>query len=233
MNTTTAYKDLYELTTFNIGEGLDSVTINGQTYMRKSNRQGQWLISYKSRAVTVNKLYTEMTGNTLPNNYAGGMRRATEREAFEHALTLYSVDLETGHVTRDNKEIPYKTNALGHQMITVYPENCRGYNVYVHRLIMYILHSDIPAGLVCDHINRNPRDNRACNIRLLTHTQNNLNKANIRPDGTFVGVYRNKSGTYTAKLGRENLGTFSTEYEANTVRTDAVAEALSITPTSY
>lgn len=42
--------------------------------------------------------------------------------------------------------------------------------IYMHRLI-----TNVPDGLVVDHINQNGLDNRRCNLRVATHRQNHLN----------------------------------------------------------
>jgi hypothetical protein len=57
--------------------------------------------------------------------------------------------------------------------------NCRGYvktkynkkTISLHRLIM-----DFPENKETDHINRNPLDNRKCNLRIATRTENNINR---------------------------------------------------------
>src|SRR5687767_6641682 len=41
----------------------------------------------------------------------------------------------------------------------------------LHRLLL-----DPPRGLIVDHINRNPLDNRRCNLRLVTSSQSHANR---------------------------------------------------------
>ncbi len=42
--------------------------------------------------------------------------------------------------------------------------------ISMHRMLL-----DVQRGMDVDHINRNPRDNRKCNLRLCTRSQNNMN----------------------------------------------------------
>lgn len=42
----------------------------------------------------------------------------------------------------------------------------------VHRIIWQMFHGDIPEGMVIDHINGDPWDNRITNLRLVTQKQN-------------------------------------------------------------
>lgn len=52
-----------------------------------------------------------------------------------------------------------------------------GKNRIAHRVIWEMIHGHIPSGMVVDHINRDPWDNRLCNLRLATHADNSKNKA--------------------------------------------------------
>jgi hypothetical protein len=83
-----------------------------------------------------------------------------------------------------------------------------------------LLHHDIlqpTNGLVVDHINRNPRDNRRCNLRLVTPSVSNANRATKSPASGFRGV-RRVGQRWAARVGggkkRLFLGTFATAREA-------------------
>lgn len=89
----------------------------------------------------------------------------------------------------------------------------------VHRVIWVWIHGDIPDELQVDHENRNPHDNRLCNLRLATHSQN---QQNSRHKGNSTGlkcVVPVASGRFVAKLvhaGKQvHIGTFDTPEEAN------------------
>ena len=65
---------------------------------------------------------------------------------------------------------------------------------------------DIPAGMVCDHINHNRLDNRKCNLRSFTSAQNQPNRLPSR-NGTsqYKGVCRDKaSHKWRAYIGYQN-----------------------------
>ena len=91
----------------------------------------------------------------------------------------------------------------------------RTYAPYMHDLIM-----KPPPGYEVDHINGNGLDNRRCNLRLATRSQNARNSQGHR-DGTssFRGVCRwaSRVGSdrpWQACLGRRHLGFFATEEDA-------------------
>lgn len=70
-----------------------------------------------------------------------------------------------------------------------------------------------------DHINGNPLDNRLCNLRLATSSQNKLNTANRYTNTTsYRGVTKLKSGRFKATITVNyltvSLGTYKTAEEA-------------------
>ncbi len=91
--------------------------------------------------------------------------------------------------------------------------------ILFHRLI-----TSTPDGFVVDHINHKPEDNRLCNLRVVSRSENNVNKA-IRSDNSsgFTGVswngQINKWNAYIALKGRvDNLGYFENKEAAVAAR---------------
>lgn len=87
--------------------------------------------------------------------------------------------------------------------------------VRVHRILI-----GAPKGLIVDHINGNPLDNRRANLRLCTSTVNNQN-ARKRRDGVtsrHKGVHKLPCGRWKAQIQVNKkklcLGTFIHEDEA-------------------
>lgn len=87
--------------------------------------------------------------------------------------------------------------------------------IYMHREIMHP-----PAGLIVDHINRNGLDNRRCNLRLVTRSQNNMHAAKREGcSSSYKGVdWQAGSRKWRARIkahGRHiYLGMYETEIEA-------------------
>lgn len=90
--------------------------------------------------------------------------------------------------------------------------------IYLHRFLL-----NAPKGVLIDHINGNPLDNRKCNLRMVTVAQNNMNSAVgiNKKSGLPKGVYfrkDKKDKQFTAYLGfmgtRMHLGFFNTAKEA-------------------
>jgi hypothetical protein len=101
--------------------------------------------------------------------------------------------------------------------------------VRLHRLVLGLAKGD---GLEGDHVNRDPLDNRRCNLRVVTHAQNAQNQG---PRGTSsrhrgVGLFK-RTGRWRARVkidGTEHhLGYFSSEEEAHAA---AVARRCELLP---
>jgi len=88
--------------------------------------------------------------------------------------------------------------------------------VRMHREIM-----NAPDGVLVDHRNRNPLDNRRANLRLATHSQNmqNRGKKRCKTSSRFVGVcFDKESELWRASIRYQKkrifLGRFDSEIEA-------------------
>lgn len=58
-----------------------------------------------------------------------------------------------------------------------YSANNKRSLVQLHQFIWYLLHNrPVCAGMELDHINGNGLDNRLCNLREITHSQNSMNR---------------------------------------------------------
>lgn len=85
----------------------------------------------------------------------------------------------------DAEDVPKIENVKWHLSGGGYAINsARGHNVYhMHRFILGV-------DMTVDHINQNKLDNRKCNLRIVTKSQNQMNNVNFkgygqRPDGRF------------------------------------------------
>lgn len=91
-----------------------------------------------------------------------------------------------------------------------------GRTFFVHRVAWAIHHGTWPRGFL-DHINRVTSDNRICNLREVTLSQNQANRnANRKPgQSQYKGVDRVKAGKWwRARIGTEHLGLFKSELDA-------------------
>lgn len=83
---------------------------------------------------------------------------------------------------------------------------------FAHRLAWLYIHAVFPANFL-DHINGIRSDNRICNLREATHSENSQNQAlNRRNTSGFQGVCQDKrDGKYTARVTHHGK-TFSFGY---------------------
>lgn len=95
----------------------------------------------------------------------------------------------------------------------------------LHRWLM-----DVPGGtgyrLIVDHVNRNRLDCRRENLRLVTPSQSNLNRA-IAVRDLPVGVHRIRSGRYQARIKRQRITTYLGTYDTPEQAAAAVEAARS------
>jgi hypothetical protein len=110
----------------------------------------------------------------------------------------------------------------------------RAWSIPMHRLVWELAHgTPIPEGLVIDHINRVPWDNRVANLRLTTPKGNSLNCRQPGRDGLPHGVWKRpgkRTRPYRAQIkvdGRiKYLGSFATPEEASASYERARGEAI-------
>jgi hypothetical protein len=88
--------------------------------------------------------------------------------------------------------------------------------IQMHRVIM-----NAPHGLFVDHISGNGLDNRRCNLRLATNSQNVANqRKGSRGHPRYKGITQRPSGKWSAQIstghgrGAKFLGSFDTPEEA-------------------
>lgn len=100
--------------------------------------------------------------------------------------------------------------------------------VKAHRIIWEMFNAPIPDGLDIDHINGDPFDNRLCNLRLATRSQNLCNRGKARANTSgFKGVGWSK-GAWRARImlhrKEVDLGRFSTPELAYAAYCDAASK---------
>ena len=99
-----------------------------------------------------------------------------------------------------------------------------GRNVRLHRFIL-----DIYDDRMVDHINRNKRDNRKSNLRIVTKQQNSINRIASKKSKTGIkGVSLLPNGMYIARIMKDgkniHLGCYQTIDEAKYARGKAEIE---------
>jgi hypothetical protein len=107
----------------------------------------------------------------------------------------------------------------GHKRLSA---RVNGRVVSLHRFLWHLRHGEWPRML--DHISRDPLDNRLSNLRLASHSLNQLNKRTRGKRGLPQGVHRDDRGVakkYQAMIRWEGktrcLGQFATAAEASAV----------------
>ena len=103
-----------------------------------------------------------------------------------------------------------------------------GKRIPAHRICWEMVCGPVPGGMVIDHINGNPSDNRLCNLRMATTAQNIRNsKLNKRSTTGLKGVTQ-KGSKWRAQImvNRERivLGSFETPESAHAAYCQAALE---------
>jgi len=126
---------------------------------------------------------------------------------------------ENGHLVRNNRRVG-SISATGYSIVTIL-----NVSYQVHRVIYWLCTGIKPEnGDVIDHINGDKLDNRIENLRLVTVSQNGMNRKVSRSNTSgYVGVtFCKDSQKWNASLYEDNnhvyLGTFQTKEEAVSAR---------------
>ena len=152
---------------------------------------------------------------------------------YKEVARLFTYDRESGVLywrRRINGNIP-KTLEAGTQRTS----NSAGYRrvgikgkIYQeHRIIMMLCFGHIPENAEIDHINHVRNDNRLCNLRFVTMSENRRNQSvNSKSTTGVTGVYFSKTKKkYIAQISVDwetiYLGIFETLEEAAAARAEA------------
>jgi hypothetical protein len=148
------------------------------------------------------------------------VKQAAMRDAL---LEHLSYNPDTGEFTRLKNSGPRKAGSRVGVVNGRYVQiGFGGYRDRAHRLAWLFVHGYIPEEI--DHINGNGLDNRMCNLRSVTHQQNNQN--HVKPpkhnSTGFMGVSffkgTNRFYSYIQVNGKKmHLGYFDTPDEAHQV----------------
>ena len=85
-----------------------------------------------------------------------------------------------------------------------------------HNVVWWLHNGDIPKGYIIDHINHVKTDNRISNLRLVTESENQWNKVQVKDSGLPKGIIKTCSG-YQGRInkhGKHHSKHFSTIEQA-------------------
>ena len=138
----------------------------------------------------------------------------TEPELKELKMVCGSIALVDPDIYELAKNKTWRINTHGYPQ-WVSTKDGKSISLKLHELVI-----NVPKGKHSDHINRNKLDNRRCNLRIVTPSQNAMN-AKIRTDGVskYRGVHWKKEmNQWCASLGyrgkRIHLGYWEHEIDA-------------------
>lgn len=169
-------------------------------------------------------------GENIQNDYNKKPKRKRRRTC--NSYEFYE-DYITGIIIRSNGEtVKFYIDIDDYDKIKIYKwcVSSKGYikttidgrELQIHRLIMDLEDSAYEV----DHINRNKKDNRKINLRVVTHSQNLYNKTSRNKNG--ISGIKLDDGRWTASIKASNksyyLGSFNTKEEAIIARLKAEKE---------
>ena len=156
-----------------------------------------------------------------------------ELPPLEELERLFDYDPDTGVVTRKISVGACKKGDPLRQQTRrgYYRVQIQGVDYKLHRIIWKLHHKvEVPQDLMIDHLNRDPSDNRICNLRVCTARVNNNNRDPQQPrtkpnkvkEGPVGVYYHKRDKRWRARLRNKHLGSFSTYAEAVACRNAAV-----------
>lgn len=129
-------------------------------------------------------------------------------ELYKYAAML--VELKDGRFYRYGKLNDNLISAWGYRIVRIYKDK-RRYGIQAHRLAWYIYTGKMPVGQI-DHVDRNPANNMESNLRDVTQSINQHNRA---AKGYTI---ERSTGKYYAQIKLNGvqhfLGRFNTAEEA-------------------
>lgn len=151
---------------------------------------------------------------------------------YEEVARLFTYDRETGVLYWRNKNRnsirrnyvagSSKGTRDGYRQVSI-----KGEHYHEHRIIMMLCFGHVPENAEIDHINHVRNDNRLCNLRFVTRSENRRNQSvNSKNTSGVTGVcFLKARKKYMAQISvdRENiyLGIFDTLEEAAAARGEA------------
>jgi hypothetical protein len=132
----------------------------------------------------------------------------TREEKCELAIQMgYTYDPESGKIySRFGREITRK-----HKEGYIYISNSK-FQLLGHQFVWYWFHKEVVEQI--DHINGVRDDNRICNLRSVTHQQNQWNRTTAK--GYYLHKASNKWQSYISLNNKMiHLGCYNTEEEAH------------------
>ena len=126
---------------------------------------------------------------------------------------LYASDKD-GNIIHILKKIPTKSNKQrnGYIKCNVKKYGDKQKSYYIHRFVWECFNSAIPEGKVIDHINNDKKDNRLCNLKLMTQQLNCKKSAKDR-DYSFVAQnHKNRKCIKATNKNTNEVSYFNSMY---------------------
>lgn len=169
-----------------------------------------------------------VTGSDLKNGHIKtcGCSWHKENPAVFHESYVEMFTTKGNPFLIDKNDYERVKNVCWHMDAHGYILGCvNGKEVRLHRFL-----TKCPETEIVDHINQNKADNRKCNLRIVNHSQNNMNKPMQKNNTSgFVGVnYNKKNRKWTSFIAVNSrqiyLGSFENIQDAAEARKKAEAK---------